>query len=139
MTPAEAAALLAIAAAFDNRKPDADAATAWAAALHGFRFEDCREAVIQHFRASSDWLMPAAVAAGVRRIRNDRVRAFGPYNVPSGLEAGEYHALIRATTRRIADGDLTDPAEIALPSGDPRSAIEWAGMFRSMDDIEDGS
>ena len=32
MTPAQAAALLTIAASFDNRKPDADQAKAWAMA-----------------------------------------------------------------------------------------------------------
>lgn len=113
---------------FDDYSPDA-----WFELLGDLRFADCKLAVIEVAK-TQPFVAPAEVRAMVRRIRNDRVRAFGPYNVPSGLEAGEYHALIVETTRRIADGDLTDPSELALPNGEPRPAIEWAGMFHSVNE-----
>ena len=115
MTPAEAAALLTIAAAFDNRKPDEDAAKAWAVALDGYRYEDCREAVVAHFRRSREWLMPVEVIEGVKRIRYDRVQKFGPFDPPGVLDPtkeGEYYEWYRTTIRRIADGELTDPSEL---------------------------
>ena len=73
MTPTEAAALLTIAAAYDNRKPDADQAKAWAMALDGLGFEDCRQVVVEHYRKTRDWLMPADVFNGVRRLRYERI------------------------------------------------------------------
>lgn len=86
MNTQEAAALLAVAAAFDNRKPDADAAMAWAAALHDVRFEDARDAVVAHYRESSDWMMPAMVTARVREQVSARHRRFGPLIPPASLE-----------------------------------------------------
>jgi hypothetical protein len=86
MNTQEAAALLAVAAAFDNRKPDADAAMAWAAALHDVRFEDARDAVVAHYRKSSDWLMPAMVTARVSEQVSARHRRFGPLIPPTSLE-----------------------------------------------------
>ena len=136
MTPTEAAALLTIAAAFDNRKPDADTAKAWSLALDGLRFEDCRDAIVAHYRESSEWLMPAMVVAGVRKVRATRVRDFGPFDVPSGLDGPAYLAYIRDVQRRVADGELSDPAELALPAGTtkPRPEIPWADVLLSVDD-----
>jgi hypothetical protein len=115
MKPTEAAALLAIAAAYDNRKPDPDAATAWAMALDGLRFEDCRQVVVKHYQRSRDWMMPVDVISGVKRLRADRILAFGPYDVPSGLSGAEYAALIGNTNRRIGDGEITSPDQLPTP------------------------
>ena len=135
MTPTEAAALLAIAAAFDNRKPDADAAQAWALALDGLRFEDCREAIVAHYRSSSEWLMPSKVIAEVKRIRSKRITDFGPYDVPDHLEdSRQYAEFIRATNRRIADGDVTDPAELATLGLKPRGDLNLRALMPSVED-----
>ena len=106
MTPAEAAALLAVAAAFDNRKPDAAAAKAWSVALDGYRFEDCRDAVVAHYRSSSEWIMPAHVVAGVKRIRASRISAVA-LTPPRDLDPDDTAAYQRwlATERSlVADG-----------------------------------
>jgi hypothetical protein len=105
MTPQEAAALLAVAAAFDNRKPDADAAAAWALALNGLRFTDCREVVVAHYRASNDWLMPSHVIAGVRRIRDKRLALAGDPTPPPDLTPAETIAWLGDVRRQIADGE----------------------------------
>lgn len=95
MNTQEAAALLAVAAAFDNRKPDADAAQAWAIALDGLRFTDCRDAIVAHYRATSDWLMPAMVIGHVRRVRDARIKAYGVISPPLDLDPDDTGAYAR--------------------------------------------
>lgn len=108
MNKQEAAALLSIAAAFDNRKPDVDAATAWSAALDGLRFEDCRDAVVAHYRASSEWLMPQRVIAEVKRIRSKRIAEAGDLTPPPDLTPLETIAWLKSARRRIGDGETVD-------------------------------
>lgn len=109
MTPAEAQALLTVAAAFDNRKPDPDAATAWSIALDGYRFEDCRDAIVAHYRASSEWLMPAKVITEVKRIRAKRIEDHPPLTPPPDLDPVETCAWLREQRWRIGNGEqLTD-------------------------------
>ena len=109
MSPTEAAALLAMAATFDNRKPDPAAATAWATVLDGLRPEDCRQAVIEHYRDHTEWLMPAMVRTAVRRIRTARIIAYGTLpDPPAGLDPDNAHAYARWLAdirRQIADGN----------------------------------
>jgi len=120
MTPAEAQVLLSMASAYDNRKPDPDAAKAWAAALDDLRFEDCRAAVIEHYKTSTEWLMPAMVRATVKRIRAKRITNFGHFDVPDGLEPDEYTRFLWETRRRIADGEITSAKELETPGLKPR-------------------
>lgn len=108
MTPAEAQVLLSMAAAFDNRKPDADTARAWAAALDGLRFEDCRVAVIEHYRASTEWLMPAVIRTAVRRIRAKRIEVHPPLTPPPGLDDAQERRWLLDARRRIGDGEQID-------------------------------
>ena len=106
MTPAEAAVLLGIAASFDNRKPDADAATAWAMVLEGLRFEDCRDAIVSHYRTSREWIMPADVVAAVKRVRGGRLEDVAP-SPPPGMDPDDtagYQRWLAATRQAIADG-----------------------------------
>jgi hypothetical protein len=122
MKPTEAAALLTIAAAYDNRKPDPDAAKAWAMALDGLRFEDCREAIVTHYRHSREWMMPVDVVTGVKALRRNRVLAFGPLPEPPASidpnDTAAYSRWLDETTRAIADGRLE-----RQPEGPP-AAIE---------------
>jgi len=134
MTPAEAAALLAVAAAFDNRKPDADAAQAWAYALEDRPFIDCRDAIVAHYRHTNDWLMPNHVIAGVRKIRDKRLDDFGRYDVPDGLDSRQTLDFLRATNKRIADGEITSAVEIATPGLKPRDMPDLQTLMPSTDD-----
>lgn len=122
MKPTEAAALLTVAAAFDNRKPDADQAHAWAAALDDLPFNDCREAVIAHYRNSREWMMPSDVRAGVKRMRRARLTEYGELPPPprdlDPENARAYNAWLVTTTKAIADGtppQLEPPAIDAPP------------------------
>lgn len=123
MKPTEAAALLTIAAAYDNRKPDADQAKAWAMALDGLRFEDCREVVVAHYQRSREWLMPVDVISGVKRLRAKRLHDHPPVDPPSWLDPDDTAALItwkRQTDNAIADGTCQPPAPQALAKRDMR-------------------
>jgi hypothetical protein len=120
MNIAEAQVLLGMAAMFDNRKPDEDAAKAWAAALDDLRFIDCRDALIEHYKTSTEWLMPAMVRATVKRIRAKRIADFGHFDVPHGLKDADYNRFLLDTRRRIADGEITSAKELETPDLKPR-------------------
>ena len=110
MTPAEASVLLAMAAAVDNRKPDPDAAKAWAAMLDGLRLEDCQAAIVEHFQTSTDYLMPVMVRTIARRIRSKRIAEHPPVEPPPGLEdPRKFAEWKRELNRRIGDGQTFDP------------------------------
>lgn len=126
MKPTEAAALLTIAAAYDNRKPDADQAKAWAMALDGLRFEDCREVVVAHYRRSRDWLMPVDVINGVTKLRADRRAQYGPIPAPSHLDPDsptfdqDYARYMVETNEAMGDGTYQPPAPLELERRDMR-------------------
>ena len=122
MNPAEAQVLLSMAAAFDNRKPDPDAARAWAAALDGLRFEDCRDALIEHYKTSTDYLMPVLIRTAVRRIRSKRIAEVGDLIPPPGLSELEQRQWLRDAKRRIGDGETFTPPQ--LPPANPRRLRE---------------
>ena len=130
MTPSEAAALLAVAAAFDNRKPDPDAAKAWAVALEGYRFEDARDAIVRHFRSTSEYLLPVHVIRGVKAIRKQRLDDHPLPPVPAGKTDAEELAWKRDMRDRIANGEVFPIPE--LPAGAPPAAVKalaagWRG------------
>lgn len=137
MNTQEAAALLSIAAAFDNRKPDPDAAKAWAVVLDGLRFEDCRDAIVAHYKASSEWLMPQAVIAGVKRIRAKRISE-AVIEPPRDVDPDDtlaYRRALRDATRAAADGNpIEAPQVVAVPM--PRELARGMSDFgRLPDDV----
>lgn len=84
MNPIEAGQLLAHAAAFDNRKPSAGAALAWAAALHDVPLDpDALAAVAAYYGAPGDpterrWLQPHHVRHYRAQTRSARIEAAKP-------------------------------------------------------------
>lgn len=113
MTPAEAQTLLSMAAAFDNRKPDPDAAKAWAAALDGLPFDDCRLALIEHYKSSTEWLMPAVVRTAVRRVRAKRIAEHPHLTPPPGLDNEDERRWFWQMRQRIANGETFAPDQFA--------------------------
>lgn len=112
MNPAEAQVLLSMCATVDNRKPDEGAARGWAAMLDDVRFEDARVAVIEHYRTSTEWLMPAKVRTDVKRIRAKRIAAAdGELLIPpDGLTEAEERRWLHGRREAIANGDVVQPA-----------------------------
>lgn len=108
MTYDEVCDLLAIAAAYDRRTlGDADG-EAWEAAVGDLPFTDARLAVVAHYRASRDWIMPADVRQRVAAIQAERLR------LAPGLEAGipeeladrpiEYRDALQRAKQAAAEG-----------------------------------
>lgn len=124
MTPTEAQVLLTMASTFDNRKANEDAAKAWAAALGDLRFEDCRLALIEHYAASAEWIMPTHLRAIVKRIRAKRIAEAGDLTPPPGLTPRETTQWLGRA--RAAIGDGVDPATIPSGYGElkPRNLAE---------------
>lgn len=107
MNRAETGGLLALCVAFDRRTVgDADI-LAWHEVLNDLPFEDCKAAVMDHFRSSKEWLMPADIRATVGRLRAarlahpDAVPDADPDDVPG------YIAALRQGRHRAADGGPT--------------------------------
>ena len=89
MTPDDARAVLAKAAAFDNRTPSQFAAAAWAEALADTDapLADALAAVTVHYRESREWLMPVHVIEGVERIARARRATIPPVEeLMSGID-----------------------------------------------------
>lgn len=89
MTPAETAAVLAKAAAYDRRTVGRADVAAWHEALADVDMPDALAAVTAHYRDSTDWLQPAHIRQRVRdarRARQGRDRAAAPLALPSRFE-----------------------------------------------------
>lgn len=138
MNLAEAAAVLAKAAAFDRRTIGEADILAWHDALADLPLGDCLAAVTEHYRDSTDWLMPAHI----RRTANDLDRA-RRRKVREQLEAAELQAAIAASPLHDRRDDVT--ALIAqlrdrLPDGDPdklrHGHKEWRLNRERMDRLE---
>lgn len=113
VTAPEAAALLAMSAQFDNRKPSADAARGWAKALERVDFRDASDAIVAHYRESSDWIMPADVIRLVRKadaVFTDVLDELEPperiMSLPDGPEFNAaYLGWLKEQRRRLRRGE----------------------------------
>lgn len=117
MTPHDASALLTIAAAFDNRTVTEAAARAWAEAIHpAVTLEEGRQAIVQHYARTRDWVMPSDVNRGSRSARLARITATPVPEPPAELDpadAAREQVWIRAWTAAIGDGRTPDEADRA--------------------------
>lgn len=77
MQKASAAQVLALIQAFDNRKTDQATITAWADILPDQDVNDYLDAVKDHYRTSSEWLMPAHLIRRVKSTRSRRIEVAG--------------------------------------------------------------
>ncbi|MCX4987148.1 hypothetical protein [Streptomyces sp. NBC_00572] len=112
MTPADAAELLTLAAAFDRRTVGEADARAWAAALHSMPFDDdARAAVARHYGDTDKWLTPAHVRQQRARIRAERVNAATiVYDGVPGETGAESITRRRALLAAVADGRVAPPS-----------------------------
>ncbi|WP_327047270.1 hypothetical protein OG320_05095 [Microbispora sp. NBC_01189] len=106
MNPSEAAVLLGIAAAFDRRTVGEVDARAWAEALADVALDDARAAVVEHYRESARWLMPADVRTRVKAMRRARLEREVLPAPPAELcdDVKGYKAALDRRIAQIADG-----------------------------------
>jgi hypothetical protein len=121
MTPSDAAAALARAAAFDRRTVGEVEARAWAEAFPHFTVDEVVAAIVEHYRATTDFLMPAHVAAIVGRTRAARAqewRTANPHMVPDA-DPDDVPAYLAA----LRSGRLVDANRDVVPQPERVKAI----------------
>lgn len=74
LNKAEVAKVLTRASAIDNRVVTEESVTAWFELLAGVEYELAVEAVNDHFKRSTEYLLPAHVIGGARIARDRRER-----------------------------------------------------------------
>ena len=114
MTSDEVWDLLEIIASIDRRKLGLTDRQVWERLIGDLTFPDARAAVEAYYREHREWIMPADVRERVRAIRQARLDAAGPTEIPQELagrpiEAREW---LQRTRDAIADGGAP-PRQIA--------------------------
>lgn len=143
----EAAELLGHCAAFDNRKPSAAAATAWAAALHDVPLDrDAKAAVAAYYSTPPKdpeaklWILPHHVRTLRSKIRSQRLENF-QYEPLGDETPTEFLARYRGQVQAIASGRVTAPSGRLALTGGPHAAVakvlEDGGIGRSVPDSDE--
>lgn len=102
MTRHEAFRLLRDIAAADHRTVAETDVDVWHDCLDDVDFDDARAAVIEYFRTSTGWLMPAHVRTSVTRMRAARIAAV-PQPDPGPELAGQPRDYAEALRAQMAD------------------------------------
>lgn len=74
MQEQEAFQLLTLASARDGRRVSREQAMVWASDLDGMTMQEAVDAMTTHFRASTEWLLPAHLWQIVKRKRGEAAR-----------------------------------------------------------------
>jgi hypothetical protein len=106
MTPEEVIDLLTTAAAFDRRTVGEADVIAWQSAVGDLDFPDARDAVVQHYRATRDWIMPSDVRRLVKAIRDARLarEAIPAPDAELSDDARAYLANLKSNISKVASG-----------------------------------
>jgi hypothetical protein len=133
MRRSEISLLLGVMAAYDRRTTGETDVAAWLDVIGDLDFADAVQAVKDHYRESSAWVMPADVRHRVKKIREERLAAVGddaavpdadPDDVPAYLEALRAGRMRRASpptrvaSNRVNLRTLTANAFREVPDGD---------------------
>lgn len=134
MNRSEVAALLALAAAYDQRTIGQSDVLAWHELLADTNAADAMAVVKNHYATQRQRLLPVDVIEGVKRIRNKRLDDNPMPQPPAELTEPEYRAWLRATTRAIADGELvTGPDLEPDPIGQAKLQQLIGGAFQTVE------
>ncbi|WP_051814527.1 hypothetical protein RFN58_07060 [Streptomyces iakyrus] len=112
MTPAETAALLSFAAAFDRRTIGEADVLAWQTVLADIRFDPAKAAVAAHYARETRWIMPADIRQHVLTQRADTAADIQGPGLPAAIPDADpddvqaYLAAVRQQRTRAADGEL---------------------------------
>ncbi len=117
MTAEEIGKLLATCAAYDRRTVGETDVIAWLKAVGDLPHRDCEEAIVAHYRESTQWIMPAHIRERVNAVRTERLRAAGDLEAAIPPELAdrplEYRAALTKLTQDVMDGK---PAPKAIGS-----------------------
>lgn len=115
MQRSQTAKLLAKAALVDNRTVDAMTVEAWHEAIGHLDYDDAMAALTEHRRTSTEYLQPAHITAGVKKIRAARVdRGTAAEGIPDADpdDIPAYLAALRENRLRVASGHDHRPRPI---------------------------
>lgn len=134
MNRSETAALLALAAAYDQRTIGQSDVLAWHELLGDVDARDAMAVVKNHYSTMRQRLLPVDVIEGVKKVRRQRLDD-NPLPQPvSGLTEPVYREWLRETTAAIASGELVTadvPVELN-PVGQAKVHQLVAGSFRTV-------
>lgn len=101
MTPRECASLLTYASIIDHRTVAPETVAAWVEVIGHLDVTLAREAIVQHRRESTDYLMPAHVIRGAQRLQERRRAIESPPECPrhSGYLITRYTPVCAACER----------------------------------------
>lgn len=106
----------------------------WSMILKDVRFTDAVEAVV-NLAGKQPFVAPAEIKTEVKRIRGARITAFGPLPAPPlEVENGErsYRDWQAECQRRIADGEVTDPAQLPTKATGNRAMVGFERVFQQI-------
>lgn len=133
MQPTEAVTLCRLAKAFcPQQQFDEFTADAWGEALAPFRFEDCKQALVEHIR-QSPFISPAEIIDGVKRIRRDRIMAHPPMIPPTSLDPEDtagYGEWFNSSMKAIGDGEILPQPPMVIDVGEGKPPPEWVRELR---------
>ncbi len=121
----EAATLLGLAAARDNRKPSQAMALAWHEDLGDLDFDVAREALGRHYRTSTDYLMPVHIRLLAEDVVRERRRAIREAKEASlAIEAGEVdRRALKDLAPEVAAFVASHVSKFALPDSDRKHQL----------------
>ncbi|WP_225811284.1 zinc finger domain-containing protein [Streptomyces spinosus] len=120
MTPAETAALLSFAAAFDRRTIGEADVLAWQTVLADIGFEPAKAAVTAHYAVETRWIMPADIRQHVIKQRADTAADIQGPGLPPEIPDADpddvpaYLAAVRQQRHRAAEGLKPRPVKELL-------------------------
>lgn len=129
MTKAQVADLLKLIYSVDGRRMNEETPIAWQGIIGDLNFTDCRQAILEHYQQSTDWLTPAHIRKRVAAVRQARINAIGQ-NVnaarPDTDDPREEIRVRKALTKALGDGTLT-PAQYDAYHQSGIRWDEWTG------------
>jgi hypothetical protein len=130
MTPADAAELLTLVSAYDNRSVDEMMVRAWAFGLADIAYDDAIDAIHHHHRASTDFAKPAhirAIAVSKANTRADQ-RALAAIPAPDPIGQQRIRQILTEASRNSRIPDEPSPHPKTDPSIEARArrvACPW--------------
>lgn len=128
MNIAEAADVLAMAAAFDSRTVGKADILAWHAVIGHLDAAEARDAVIAHYTDTRDRVMPVDVLSRVTKLRALRIAHAGAESVPDVDDPDDWDGYIKALREgrfRTASGAQPRPVQRAIEGTFQRIPRDW--------------
>lgn len=115
MNRQECAELLTVATAYDHRTLGEVDVIAWHEAIGDLALDECKQAVVQHYKTSTEWLMPVNIRRLVSVTRQDRAMRALPRGREDLIPMPDWFRTTVAEHRRRAQAGR----KMAADNGEP--------------------